>query len=413
MINFYDPYIVLSKVYSDGAYIQQALNSSAIELLSTKTTVKICYGVLDKDIELEYYISKLCEKSPKLKIKIILKIGLYCIKYLSIKPYVVTDELVKLTKKLGKGANAGFINATLRNFINMEIALPTDKIQYLSVKYSYPEFVVKKLIAYYGERAESIMAFDKEYTFIRFNTGVDGEKYLTEKGYEYEKTVFEGLYSVKNIPSSDMGAYMGILTFQSIGSVAICNIVGSGKRLLDCCAAPGGKSVFLADKFDEVVANELHEHRAKLIRTYVFSMNKKNVVVKVGDSTVFDESLGTFDAVLCDVPCSGYGTLKNNPDIKLRKTDEVIKGITPTQAKILKNAAGYVEKGGRLIYSTCSLLNEENDDIVGAFLKENGDFEVEEISSPLGNIKREYGLQFLPDVAFGAGFYVASLKKVR
>ncbi|MBP5372899.1 MAG: hypothetical protein J6Y44_01785, partial [Clostridia bacterium] len=267
MVNlFYDCYNVLSKVYSDKAFIKQALSSTVIEPLNKLKTVKICYGVLDKDIELDYYIGCLCDKAPKLKIKILIKIALYSIKYLEKKPYAVINSTVELVKKLGKGANASFVNAVLRRFCAEDILMPEDKIEYLSVKYSYPVFAVKKLIDFYGESiAESVMAYDEEKTFVRFDSGVDGEKYLTENGYSFEKTPFYNLFSVLHI-SINEDFEKGIFTFQSIGSVAICFVAGCGDELLDACAGPGGKSAYLSDKFKSVVACELHQHRADLIK---------------------------------------------------------------------------------------------------------------------------------------------------
>ncbi len=413
MINFYDSYQILSKVYSDGAFLKQAILSTEIEFINKPKTIKICYGVLDKDIELSYYIEKLCEKQPKLKIRIILKIGMYAIKYLQNKPYAVIDSLVELTKKLGKSANAGFVNATLRKFVNANIPLPYDKLQNLAIKYSYPLFAVKKLVNTYGySTAEEIMSFDKEYTFIRFNKGIDGERYLIEHSLSYEKTPFDNFFSVPN-KKLDEDFEKGIYTFQSIGSVAICDIVKGDSSLLDTCSAPGGKSVLLADKFERVTALELHEHRVELIKSYAERMGKKNITAICNDSTIFNECLGLFSAVLCDVPCSGYGTLKNNPDIKLNRTLDSISDLNKTQLDILKTSSKYVQLGGQLVYSTCSIFKEENDIIISKFLKNNSDFEINYVSSNLENIRTEYGLQFLPNMSKGAGFYVASFTRIK
>ena len=410
MINFYDSYLVLSKVYSDGAYLKQALKETPLEQLNKAKTVKICYGVLDNDIRLNYYIDKLCDRNPKAKIRIILKIGMYAIGFLNNKPFAVTDSLVELTKKIGKSANAGFVNAFLRRFSTAKIELPTDKISYLSIKYSFPEFAVKKLIEDYGDTAEDILSFDKEYTFVRFNTGVDGEKYLTERNYEYEKTPFSNTFSVPN-KTMDEDFERGIYTFQSIGSVAICSLAGSGASALDACAAPGGKTVLLADKFDRVTALELHAHRAALISSYVERMHKNNVTIVNEDASIFDESLGTFSTVLCDVPCSGYGTFKSNPDVKLNKSENVFSSLEQTQSSILSNCSRYVEKGGKLVYSTCSFFDCENDGIVSEFLDNNEDFEVIYETCELGCVQKKYGLQFLPNLSFGAGFYVSVMRR--
>jgi 16S rRNA (cytosine967-C5)-methyltransferase len=141
-------------------------------------------------------------------------------------------------------------------------------------------------------------------------------------------------------------------------------------------------------------------------------MGASNVFERQKDSSIFEKEYAErFDGVLCDVPCSGFGTVTENPDIKLFKKLEDFPSLNKAQAQILSACSKYVKVGGALYYSTCSLFERENDKIVGAFLKENENFEVEEISSPLPFLRKQYGLQFLPDEAFGAGFYVAKLKR--
>ncbi len=409
IILFYDCYRILSEVYKNGAYLKQAVNSVEIEELNRPKTTKICYGVLDKDIELEYYLGILCQKSPKQSIKIILKIALYCLKYLEKKPYAVIDSAVELSKKLGKGGNSGFINAVLRKFVKTEIPFPSDKIKRLSVRYSYPEFAVKRLLKTYGETAEDILSCDEEKTFVRFKNGIDGEKYLIEKEYSFSKTPFCNLFSVPKM-KMDEDFYKGIYTFQSVGSVAICNVIAESGDILDACAAPGGKSVLLSERVKTVTSCEVHEHRLELIKSYINRMGSKNVTPFLCDSSTFNgEFENEFDAVLCDVPCSGYGTLKNNPDIKLKNID--FTQLNDLQYAILKNCSRYVKKGGSLYYSTCTLFKEENDDIVRKFLSSDGGYEYSEINSPLSHKKTEYGLQFLPNISMGAGFYVCKLIK--
>lgn len=413
MLNvLYDCYNILSKVYG-GAFLKQSLNDTVIEEKNRSQTEKICYGVLDKDISLEYEMSRLCEKRPKAAIRVLLKISMYCIKYLGNAPYAVVDNCVELAKKLGKGGTAGFINAFLRKYSVSEIPLPTEKIKKYSVQYSYPEFAVRRLISDYGEeRAATIMSADTERTTVRFNQGVDGEKYLEERNFSFERTPFENAFIVKNF-RRNTDYDKGIYTFQSVGSVAICFLTGEGERLLDACAAPGGKSVYLADKFRDVVSADIHPHRVKLIEEYSSRMNKKNVTAVLMDSSEFDKEYEErFDVVLSDVPCSGYGVIKDNPDIKLRRTEEDVKLLSKEQYKILENVSRYVKKGGYLCYSTCSVFREENVDVCKKFVLSHGDYEEVKTNSSLPHLKMETGLQFLPDLSLGAGFYFCKFKKL-
>lgn len=404
---FYDCYRILTSVYSGGAFVKQAMNETPIEEKNRAHVTKICYGVLDKDISLEYEMSLLCDKRPKQAIRIALKIGMYSIKYLNTAVYAVTDNMVELIKKLGKGGTSGFVNSFLRRYSKLSYELPKDDIKALSIKYSYPEFAVKRLIAEYGkQRAEGIMSADEERTAVRFNKGVDGKAYLETNRWNCEETPFENTFFVNGFKRNkdfDEGVY----TFQSVGSVAICYAVDGGDCLLDACSAPGGKTVNLADKFNKVTAFELHPHRVELINDYARRMKKENITAMQKDSSVYDESFAeSFDTVLCDSPCSGYGVIKDNPDIKLRRTEEDIKNLNQIQYGILSACSKYVKKGGSLYYSTCSVFKSENEDICGKFLKFNPDFEEVEITSPLPYEKMKRGIGFLPDTSFGAGFFI-------
>ena len=269
MLNvFYDSYRILTSVYSDGAYLKRAMADIFIEEKNRPHTTKICYGVLDKDIELEYSINYLCDKRPKQAIRTILKIAFYSIKYLETAPYAVVDTAVELVKKLGKGGTSGFVNAILRKYIKTEIPLPTDETERLSVKYSLPIFAVKRLLRDYGkEEAEALFETQSERTAVRFNVNSDGEKYLEDRRWNFEKTPFSNTFFVKGF-KRDEDFDKGVYTFQSIGSVAICDLIGGGEKLFDACAAPGSKSFTMAQQMrdrGEIYAFDLHPHRVRLI----------------------------------------------------------------------------------------------------------------------------------------------------
>lgn len=414
MINIlYDSYRILEHVYSEKTFLKQAIKSEVIEPLNRRTVIKICYGVLDKDITLSWYISKLCDKNPKLPIRIILKISFYEIAFLNTAGHAVTDNAVELCKKLGKGGAAGFVNAVLRRFIREKdsFALPCgNDLHSLSIKYSYPEFALKKLINAYGlKTAVDIISYDKPYVFLRFFSDEKGENYLTERNLKFEKLPVDGCFCLENFVRDD-GFDKGEYTYQSIGSAAICEVVGGGENLLDCCAAPGGKSVNLSRKFKSVVSCDVYPHRVELIKEYAERMGVKNVTAMVCDATVKnDEFIEKFDSVLCDCPCSGFGVTLENPDIKLNRTEEAVAELCALQLKILNNCFAYVKKGGALYYSTCSILKEENDDLIAAFLKGQQGAKVCEISSPLGGMRGEYGITFLPNQTRGAGFYICKI----
>ena len=401
----YDPFLILTRVYSDGAHLKQAIADTYIEEQYRSRTVKIVYGVMENDGYFDFCIRHYAPKAPKLAVRTILKISLYMLLFMDKKRYMVTDCAVDLCKKLGKSGVSGFVNAFLRRFDKAAVdgALPKG-IAGESITLSYPQYAYEWLKKEYGERAAAIAGAKSAGVSVRFEKGE--EDYLSKP---HTDTPFKGNYIFESFVR-DEGYDEGKYTFQSVGSIAICDVVSPCESLLDCCAAPGGKSVLLAKKCGQVTSFELHEHRVELIRQYKQRMGVENVNEMQKDSSVFDKAYEEkFDAVLCDAPCSGYGTVSENPDVKLFRKKEDFMALEKAQREILATVSKYVKKGGALYYSTCSLFERENDKTVAEFLQANPDYEVEKIDSPLAHEKKKYGLQFLPDTAYGAGFYVCKL----
>ena len=403
----YDPFQILTKIYSDGAHVKQAIADTYIEEQYRARTVRIVYGVLENDGYFDFCIRHYAPKAPKLAVRTILKISLYMLLFMEKKRYMITDCAVDLCKKLGKRGVSGFVNAFLRRFDKAAVdeALPKGA-EGTAIRLSYPLYAYKWLKKEYGDRAEQIAAARSAGVSVRFERGE--EKYAEKP---HIKTPFANNYIFENFVR-DEGFDEGEYTFQSVGSIAICDCVAPCEELLDSCAAPGGKSVLLAKKCKEVTSFELHPHRVELIRQYKRRMGVENVTECQMDSAVYEETYAeSFDGVLCDAPCSGFGTVSENPDIKLFRKPEDFAALNKAQIAILSNVSRYVKKGGALYYSTCSLFASENDGVVESFLNEHADFTVERIDSPLAHDKKKYGLQFLPDKAYGAGFYVCKLVK--
>ncbi len=399
----YDPYLILTKVYSEGAHLKQAIADTYVEEQYRSRTVKIVYGVLEWDSYFDFCIKHYAPKAPKLAVRTILKISLYMLLFMDKKRYMITDNAVDLCKKLGKNGVSGFVNAFLRRFDKLAV---DSAISAPFVRLSYPEYAYQTLQKEYGERAERIALARSSGVSVRFERGE--EDYLQKP---HIATPFAHNYLFESF-ARDEGFDEGKYTFQSVGSIAICDVVAPCKSLLDCCAAPGGKSVLLAKKCEEITSFELHAHRVALIEQYKARMGVENITAYQKDSSVFDPAFEEkFDGVLCDAPCSGFGTVSENPDIKLFRKAEDFKGIEGAQKAILDTVCRYVKKGGALYYSTCSIFERENDGIIRWFLKKHPAFRVVEISSPLAHDKKEYGLQFLPDTAYGAGFYVCKMQR--
>ena len=405
----YDPFQILTKVYSEGAHLKQAIADTYIEEINRGRTVKIVYGVLENDGWLDYAIKFYAPKSPKLAVRILLKVSLYMLLFMDKQKYMVTDLAVTLCKKLGKGGVSGFVNAFLRRFDRAAVdeALKKEK-DGESIALSYPLYAYKWLKKEYGARANAIASAMSSGVSVRFPCSKLPEKYEKKPHFE---TPFQGNYIFEHFVRDD-GYDEGKYTFQSVGSIAICDVVKPCEKLLDACAAPGGKSVLLSEKCVSVTSFELHAHRVSLIESYRSRMGRDNITPLQKDSSVFDPLYEeAFDGVLCDVPCSGFGTVSENPDVKLFRKEQDFASLKKTQLAILEACCRYVKKGGMLYYSTCSLFERENDEIVSAFLKSHPEYSVVAIESPLSHDKKQYGLQFLPDTAYGAGFYVCAMKK--
>ena len=399
-----DPYLILTKVYKEGKFLKQSIAETPVEPFNKSRTVKICYGVLEKDGYLEHILGANAKKQPKSAVKIILKIALYMLEFMSKHDYMVVDYAVELTKKLGKEGASGFVNAFLRTYKIPPLPEKTD--ERMAVECSAPLWLVKKLRRSYKAEASQILNAPSLGLCVRFER--NAEAYLQNP---HTDTPFKDAY-IFNTFVRDDGFFAGDYTFQSVGSIAICAAIPACGSLLDACAAPGGKSVLLAKKCKTVTSTELHPHRVELVNAYAQRMGVTNLTAIQADSTVFNpEFENKFDTVLCDVPCSGTGVINENPDIKLFRKESDIESLTKTQLAILENCSRYVKNGGLLFYSTCSVLPEENDSVVCNFLELHPEYALNKPLSPLEHKETKYGLQFLPHISLGAGFYLTAFKK--
>lgn len=399
---FLDAYRVLARVFRDGAHFKIAL--AELPAGEHGFTVRLAYAVLEQNGYLDLCVRTLAKKRPQPSVALILKIGLCAMLFADMPRPVAVNEAVGLAKILKKPS--GFVNACLREFDEARVSVPAG-IEGLCVRSNFPRFAVERIAARYGSRAEAILLARPHGVTVRFREGASDYDGLPHEDTPFENVKIFGRFS------RDENFFAGKYTFQSVGSVAVCSVVESCESLLDACAAPGGKSVLLAERCKKVVACDLHSHRVSLIGSYCARMDARNVEPVCADSTVFrPEWEGAFDGVLCDVPCSGLGTVAENPDLPLRKEISDMVGLNAVQTAILNNCSRYVKKGGALYYSTCSILAEENDGVVGGFLAENRAFRWERVDCPLLHEETEYGMQFLPDRAYGAGFYVAKLRSV-
>lgn len=419
---FLKSYQTLSKIYCERTFSSIALNR-ALNNCSTKDKAlitKLVYGVLDNDVKLTYIVGKYVKKMPKDDALLILKMGAYCLLELSIPAYAVVNDMAELSKITGDKYIVGFVNATLKRMsetVKDFDDYPQDPTESLSIRCSYPLWALKKLVKDYGrELACEIVSFSPEQRdSVRFVSERDKLSVERKFGCKAEITPFNDAFYITGKLSSNSSEY----TTQSLSSMAIARICAEKLnfgRFLDCCSAPGGKSVYVKQLCPDadVVSCDVHPHRVELVKSYAARM-KADLTAECMDMTVRrDEFVGQFDVVLCDVPCSGFGVLNSRPDIKLFRKSEDLPALMKLQYDILSNCAAYVKEGGYLIYSTCTVFDNENGQNVRKFLKEQENFEYSQIylpQFPSAHGKPFY--QFLPPVDGVQGFYVAVLRAAR
>lgn len=413
---FLKSFSTLKAIYDEKAFSSIALNKTLNGCKSQDKALitKIVYGVLDNDIKLTYIIGKYVRKLPHNDALIVLKIGTYCLAELNVPAYAVVNDCAELAKVTGDVHIVGFVNATLKNIsrsVKSFDDFPTDEAERLSVLYSYPLWAVKKLQKDYGaETAREIVSFKRQnYSVVRT---VDCN--IADFFEEFLPTCFDDAYKVLgNIPSSG-----GAFAVQSLSSMAVARAVANiaENNVLDCCSAPGGKAVYIKRLLPDakVVACDIHPHRVELINSYAKRMGV-DVETHCCDMTEYvSEWEQAFDTVLCDVPCSGFGVVDTRPDIKIFRQNKDISDLMKVQYAILDNCANYVEVGGNLLYSTCTIFDNENGQNIRKFLKEHPNFKfgaikIPELPQTCG--KGEY--QFLPQKDDGMqGFYLAVLKRL-
>lgn len=388
---------------------------------------KIVYGVVENKLYLDYYIRKFSSvrlKKIEPSILNVLRMSAYQLMFLSKIPHsAVVNEAVKLTKKINF-RTSGFVNGLLRNMSRdyKSVKLPAELIANLSVKYSHPEWMVTYFLELFGKDFTiSLLAANNETPkmVVRTNTRLinreDLMTKLTQLEYvcEISDIVKEGIVISKmsDISIEENSLFKkGYFTIQDESSMCIAGIVDpqKGERILDLCAAPGGKTTHMATLMDntgQVVACDLSERKLPLISETCQRLKLDNVDLLQNDARVYNENfMSSFDKVLVDAPCSGLGIIRRKPDIKYLKSLEDIQALTEIQDDILEQASKYVKIGGTLIYSTCTVEPIENEERIQKFLK-GQNYEIVQID------ENDY-LQLYPNVNETDGFFCCKMRKL-
>lgn len=398
---------ILYKIDKEDAYSNIELNEQIKQNRKNLTEKdiglisEIVYGVTTWKLTLDEII----KKYSKIKIKKIspwilniLRMGIYQIIFLDkIPKSAAVNESVNLAKRYGHASSSNFVNAILRKIEKNdyeEFFKIEDDIERITKTTSMPKWIVEELMKNNTPKeVEEICKNSniKPKITIRVNTLKTNKqeliKKLREKNIECKEPQeklddFLILEKVKNIENVN-GFKQGYFTIQDISAGQTAKILNPqpGELVLDACSAPGGKTTYIAELMKnkgKIEAWDIHEHRTKLVEQNAQRLGINIIETKVKDASLYDESLKEkFDKILLDVPCLGIGVIKRKPDIKWQRKPEDIEKITEIQKKILNNCSKYLKKDGAMVYSTCSILKEENQDVVDEFLKENSGFYIE------------------------------------
>lgn len=421
----------------DGAYLNLAVKKylKGLEEQKRRFAAALVYTTLENLLRIDYVIDYFARTNRMHRyVRNVLRVGVCQLMFFESVPVsAAVNESVKIMAASKKRQLKGFVNAVLRNVAEHlgEVEYPAreqDPAGFLSVMYSYPRWIAQMYIEEYGfDFAWEMLSYHKPeaYTSVRINhLKTDREtlqRKLEGRGLQYAPGhyVADCLY-IKNISSVDeLDLYQkGLLTVQGESSMLVCKVadVKQGDRILDVCAAPGGKTAYLAEGHPAYLqAWDLHEHRVQLMREN-FARLGVNAEIMVQDATVLrEDAVGAYDVVLIDAPCSALGLLYRKPDIKFSKTDEDLKSIIQTQRIILNLCAEYVKPGGKLVYSTCTINRRENEENFRWFLQQKSDFEPEELpggmpTQLLGRMK-EGSLQLFPHLDGVDGFFIATARR--
>lgn len=425
--------IILYKIDKEQAYSnivlneeikqnRQNLNEKDIGLIS-----EIVYGVTTWRLTLDEII----KKYSKIKLKKIspwilniLRMGIYQIIFLDkIPKSAAVNESVNLAKRYGHASSSNFVNAILRKVEKTdfeELFQIENNIERISKTTSMPEWIIKELLKNNNiEEVEQICKNSnlKPQVTIRINKLKTNKEELMAKLKKQniecedinvnEKLTEDFLIinKIKNIENLDLFKD-GYFTVQDISAGLTAKILNPkpNEVVLDTCSAPGGKTTYMAELMKNkgtIEAWDIHQHRTKLVEQNAKRLGINIIKTQVKDASIYDENLNEkFDKILLDVPCLGIGVIKRKPDIKWQRKIEDIEEITKIQKLILEKCSKYLKHGGELVYSTCSILKEENEDIISEFLKENKNFDIAQNTS----------INIIPDKNMD-GFFICKLLK--
>lgn len=397
----------LYSIFYNGSYSNIALDKALSNVVYDKAFISsLVYGVTERKLTLDYFINKYASGRIKPKIRVILWLGAYQILFMDkIPTSAAINESVKLTKQIKQEYYSKLVNAVLHK-IDKNRVLPDD----LSVKYSVPKNLINMWVKQYGE--ETVTEFLPSVNYRPPLFAIPNKKVVNSDELVYEldcdETKCEAynefvLINEANNLTKSKAFKNGLFYIEDLSSFYCAKAIGAkpGDTVLDMCSAPGGKAFTMSQDMNnqgKIYCFDLYPHRLKLIEDSAARLGINIIKTAVNNATVYNSSIPNADKILCDVPCSGFGIIRRKPEIRYKELDSV-KELPLIQYSILKTSAKYLKKGGKIIYSTCTLNKKENEQVVSRFLDNNNNFKLIDEKT------------IFPSNYGGDGFYYALMKK--
>lgn len=421
--------------------IDQALRTNRVDPKDEGLLTEIVYGTIQRKLTIDYYVESFIDPKKKLDLwlKILLRMSVYQMVYLDKVPdHAIIHEAVEIAKQRGHKGIASFVNGVLRNIQRKGVpdtASITNEVKRLSVETSHPEWLVERWISSYGYQTTKEMC-EENLTRKALSIRVqplriscrEAMDRLNEEGLETRASAFskQGIVIDKgNVLKTDLFKE-GYITIQDQSSMLVGEMLQatSGMRVLDACSAPGGKVTHIAEKMEdkgEIYAYDLHKKKVKLVEEKASDLQLTIIDARPGDARNLQElhEKESFDRILIDAPCSGLGVIRGKPEIKYDKQIDDIERLSTIQLDILESVAPLLKNDGLLIYSTCTVDKEENEQVIKKFLKNNSNYRIdqrffEELPNKLNESQgiTDLGLQLFPQTNGTDGFFLTRLKKM-
>ncbi|OTP06881.1 ribosomal RNA small subunit methyltransferase B [Enterococcus sp. 10A9_DIV0425] len=433
--------MTLERVNKGGAYsnllLNEMINQGELNQKDIGLFTELVYGTISRQRLIEFYIAPLIAHAKKIDdwVKTLLYLSVYQLEFLDKVPdHAILNEAVEIAKTKGNPGTGKFVNGVLRNYLRQEkpdLTTITDPIERLAITISLPDWLTQRLVEQIGyEETErlGLSLYQPSHVSGRVDTRKLSREQaihvLQEEGLDVEASQISpyGIIAEKGRLVSSTLFHDGIMTIQDESSMLVAPAmqIEPEHHVLDACAAPGGKTTHIATFLDpacggEVTALDVHEHKVKLIEENAVRLGVANTVYaqKIDAREVNEQFDEQFDRILVDAPCSGFGLLRRKPDIRYKKNEHDLANLPTIQLAILESAAAVLKPSGILTYSTCTILKEENQEVIAAFLERHPDFErIDVLVDPvLQSSIKEKMLTLYPHQFYTDGFFICCLRK--